>query len=647
MPTNRDYRASKRSLLANSASAQPRSPIEKPSIEKAVSASSTPASTIGVAPSPPDVSLSASASLRNSNKKIAPIAVRSVSAPAPASDPRSSFQLAPLEQLAPLSGVAARGAKPSLLSRLSPSLLARRTRYKTSPRQVCNQPGSRFGGGVLSWQTSGGVRRFRVNAASHRLIFGACCSLFAVLFVFSGFLLYRQHQLATEYRRLVDSAALLRQAHSVLVDGSDNIFSDDYSGLNPDASAKSLGLRSESETQAFSVLALSRKMLSLLEPRSGSSQVGDEDASPSDIELLRDRASIERDLRRARRALRASNHRNGTLSLETADLQKKYERLERDLKAHRKDLRFQQTALSEASRRTRAAEDRLSHIETSAFSLLSDLRDVLGAEEIISSSQDPMLAIRDLAETFANKSDDRRAKLLAYSEYLDYAISGLERTVFSVGIEPSFLEGLGYDISSSVASLSGSSSSFSDDTDLVSIGIGGPLGEDDKSDTSPHTSYKQTFSDLDSRFERFNSLRRLVSCMPLGHPLRGGGRLVSGYGPRLDPFTKEPAVHYGIDFGSWYDTDVYSGGKGRVTYTGYKSSYGRIVEVSHGCGFQTRYAHLGSISVKVGDEIDFDSVLGKVGNTGRSTGPHLHYEVRLRNSPFDPQPFLRGVRNVF
>ena len=365
---------------------------------------------------------------------------------------------------------------------------------------------------------------------------------------------------------------------------------------------------------------------------------------------MRDRALIERDLRRTRKSLRASEHRNGTLSLERADLQKKYERLERDLDAHRKDLKFQRVALGDASKRTRAAEDRLSHIETSAFSLLRDLRDVLGADEIVSSSEDPMVVIRDLAETFAHKSNDRRTRLLAYSEYLDYAISGLERTVFSVGIEPSFLEGLGYDISpvaSSDSSLSSDSSSSSVVSDLVSIGIGGPLSDSDSQSGTPQTSYKQTFSELDSRFERFNSLRRLVSCMPLGHPLRGGGRLVSGYGRRLDPFTKEPAVHYGIDFGSWYDTDIYPGGKGRVTYTGYKSSYGRIVEVSHGCGFQTRYAHLSSISVKIGDEVDFDSILGKVGNTGRSTGPHLHYEVRLRNSPFDPQPFLRGVRNVF
>ena len=529
---------------------------------------------------------------------------------------------------------------------------------KTAVRKIPRQARSFFMGGVLSWQTRRGVHRLRLSSSSQRFMFGGLCSVIVVLAFIASFLFYQHRLLAVDLRRLSDSAALLRQAHSVLVDGSDNIFSEDYSGLNPDASDKSLGLNSgmslESTSQAFLSLSLSRKMLSLLSPRTSSSGSSDSSENISaDIELLRDRALTERDLRRALKSLRASEHRNGTLSLERADLQKKYERLERDLAAHRKDLKFQRVALGDASRRTSAAEDRLSHIETSAFSLLRDLRDVLGADEIVSSSQDPMLAIRDLAETFAHKSHDRRERLLAYSEYLDYAISGLERTVFSVGIDPSFLEGLGYDISSigSLGSGSSSSSLLSSSSrsgsDLLSIGIGGPLSDSESQTSSPQASYKQTFSELDSRFERFNSLRRLVSCMPLGHPLRGGGRLVSGYGRRLDPFTKEPAVHYGIDFGSWYDTDVYPGGKGRVTYTGYKSSYGRIVEVSHGCGFQTRYAHLGTISVKTGDEVGFDSVLGKVGNSGRSTGPHLHYEVRLRNSPFDPQPFLGGVRNVF
>ena len=493
--------------------------------------------------------------------------------------------------------------------------------YKSRRRKISASPRSWFfSDGFLLWQTSSGVRRLRLGANAQRCLFVCFCLLGSFFIGFASYLFYQHDLLKAQTRRLADSAALLREAQVSLLSGSDNSTSD----FN------------------LSNLSRSQKMLSLLEPSFGS---GDGDERGTDIKLLQDRALIERDLRSARKALLNEQHARGDLVLEYDLLKKQNSRLARELRGRGQDLEFHRTALTEVQKRKQGADDRLARIESSALSLLKDLRGILGSEAGVlpDDIDDPMLAIRDLAQTFASETDDRRLKMAEYSEYLDYAIVGLERTIFALGIQPNFLEGGDYGTSS----FSSYSDSDSTGSSLLSLGSGGPLGEDDSQDGSPRGNYIQSFSALDSKFKRFNALRNLIVCMPLGHPLHGDGRFVSGYGRRIDPFTKEPAIHYGIDFGAWYDSDVYAGGKGRVTYTGYKSSYGRVIEVSHGCGFQTRYAHLSSINVKVGDEVDNSSVLGRVGNTGRSTGPHLHYEVRLRNSPFDPKPFIDGVKNVF
>lgn len=112
--------------------------------------------------------------------------------------------------------------------------------------------------------------------------------------------------------------------------------------------------------------------------------------------------------------------------------------------------------------------------------------------------------------------------------------------------------------------------------------------------------------------------------------------MASGYGYRRDPIYGTTKFHEGMDFSSPIGTPVYATGDGTVTHGSWKSQYGNLIEIDHGYNYTTRYAHLSQILVKPGQKVKRGDLIGKVGNTGKSTGPHLHYEVRFRGQPQNP-----------
>jgi murein DD-endopeptidase MepM/ murein hydrolase activator NlpD len=116
-------------------------------------------------------------------------------------------------------------------------------------------------------------------------------------------------------------------------------------------------------------------------------------------------------------------------------------------------------------------------------------------------------------------------------------------------------------------------------------------------------------------------------------------RVASGYGVRIDPVYHVRRMHTGMDFTAPVGTDVYATGNGTVTFVGWKQGYGNTVVVDHGFGYSTLYAHLYKQLVRVGQKVKRGDIIALVGNTGKSTGPHLHYEVRLQNHPIDPRNF--------
>lgn len=140
-------------------------------------------------------------------------------------------------------------------------------------------------------------------------------------------------------------------------------------------------------------------------------------------------------------------------------------------------------------------------------------------------------------------------------------------------------------------------------------------------------------------------LNRTLSAVPVRKPIFGEIDLSSGFGVRSDPFLGRPAMHTGLDFRSSTGEPVRVTANGKVETAGWSGGYGKMVEVDHGNGFSTRYGHLSEIDVKVGQQVKIGQVIGRVGSTGRSTGPHLHYETRIDGDAVDPQKFLRaGIR---
>lgn len=121
-------------------------------------------------------------------------------------------------------------------------------------------------------------------------------------------------------------------------------------------------------------------------------------------------------------------------------------------------------------------------------------------------------------------------------------------------------------------------------------------------------------------------------------PVRG--RITSSFGERLDPFEGEGAFHAGIDIGVPSGTRVHATAEGVVVYAGWMDGYGRTVIINHGHHMRTLYAHMSSLAVSVGQHVDRDDVVGFVGMSGRTTGPHLHYEVRINNNPVNPHKYL-------
>lgn len=141
------------------------------------------------------------------------------------------------------------------------------------------------------------------------------------------------------------------------------------------------------------------------------------------------------------------------------------------------------------------------------------------------------------------------------------------------------------------------------------------------------------------------SLGAAVKKLPLYRPTSNPA-LSSSYGVRFDPFTHRPAFHSGLDFPGAMRTPIMATAPGVVSYTGVRAGYGNTVEIDHGGGFKTRYAHLSSIGVRVGQRVAIGTRIGGMGSTGRSTGPHLHYEVWVNGKAQNPNRFLRAGEYV-
>ena len=162
---------------------------------------------------------------------------------------------------------------------------------------------------------------------------------------------------------------------------------------------------------------------------------------------------------------------------------------------------------------------------------------------------------------------------------------------------------------------------------------------------SQNASIDARFRRLGLSLARMEALQRGLEGIPQVVPA-AAQYISSGFGYRNDPFNDREAFHAGLDFKAPMGAPIYSAARGKVAFVGRRPGYGNVVEIEHGNGLRTRYAHMSAFRTEAGDPIRAGQVIGAVGSTGRSTGPHLHFEVRLHGQPVNPRPFLEVVPHV-
>lgn len=172
--------------------------------------------------------------------------------------------------------------------------------------------------------------------------------------------------------------------------------------------------------------------------------------------------------------------------------------------------------------------------------------------------------------------------------------------------------------------------------------MGGPL---EKLATSADGTIDPRFERLGLSIARMSALENGLAGVPQVAPA-SVDMVTSSYGYRRDPFTGAAAMHSGLDFRGPRGEPIYAAAAGRVSYVGWKSGYGKTVEITHGNGLMTRYAHMSAFRAKVGERVEPGQTIGAIGSTGRSTGPHLHFEVRINNRAVNPRTFLETAPHV-
>ena len=179
-------------------------------------------------------------------------------------------------------------------------------------------------------------------------------------------------------------------------------------------------------------------------------------------------------------------------------------------------------------------------------------------------------------------------------------------------------------------------------------GQGGPLSPLTLSTSGPGPSPEEIRANaILSGLDRMNLYRIAAFKAPFSMPVKSAFRYTSGFGGRNDPLGRGYRMHEGQDLAGDYGTPIYATADGTITYAGWESGYGRLIKVQHDFGIETRYGHLSQIRVEVGQRVSRGDRIGDMGNSGRSTGTHLHYEIRFGSKAVNPMTFIKAARDVF
>jgi murein DD-endopeptidase MepM/ murein hydrolase activator NlpD len=263
-------------------------------------------------------------------------------------------------------------------------------------------------------------------------------------------------------------------------------------------------------------------------------------------------------------------------------------------------------------------------LETTISSLRSDLRNAMISKGSIAAENDALHVQAASLEFSRNEqAEQHRGQLEAISARTLKNINALEAVLSHTGLNLQKIAPL---------------------PKGTIMGQGGPFIPYHPDMRQPAETASQE-QELDMRIDRWEQLRDVVANMPLTAPIEGG-YVSSRFGRRKDPITKAWAMHNGLDLGGVYKTPVYSTAPGTVVFAGRRAYYGKVIDVKHENGLKTRYAHLYRIKVKRGKKVGLGEEIGLLGSSGRSTGPHVHYEIRHLGKALNPRKFLRATKNV-
>ncbi|MBU2982553.1 peptidoglycan DD-metalloendopeptidase family protein [Lentibacter algarum] len=248
-------------------------------------------------------------------------------------------------------------------------------------------------------------------------------------------------------------------------------------------------------------------------------------------------------------------------------------------------------------------------------------------DKVIADAQDSLLQAAELEQriAFMNEQNDEIFRHL--EEAMTVSVKPLDKMFRAAGMSPDSI-------------LRKVRSGYS--------GQGGPLTPLSFSTRGEEPSLStQRANRILGELDRLNIYRIAASRAPFANPVKAGYRFTSPFGYRRDPKTGGRRLHKGVDFAGPVGTPLYATADGVVTHAGWSSGYGRLVKIQHEFGIETRYAHQNRIRVKVGQRVSRGDRIGDMGASGRVTGPHVHYEVRVGGKAVNPMVYIKAANNVF
>lgn len=332
--------------------------------------------------------------------------------------------------------------------------------------------------------------------------------------------------------------------------------------------------------------------------------------------------------------------------------------------------------ISEMQTRLLESEERRKELETGIATLRATLRTAMAERDVQAGEAERLAAT--LAETADTAAPDMRrmAELEETVDFLNTALSGTAETrdeiVASTAEARQMLDDMEFErelieerndrifrqleeaVSMSLAPLDEmfQSAGLPADQIIETVrrgysGQGGPLTPLSVPEGDPAAPETLRANQILERLDELNLYRIAVQKAPFAEPVKGTFRFTSGFGPRRDPFNGSRRQHNGVDFAAAHGAPIYATADGVVTKAGWASGYGRIIKIRHDFGIETYYAHLARFRVEEGDRVSRGDRIGDMGNSGRSTGTHLHYEVRVGGKPINPMKYIKAARDVF